>query len=391
MNSTKIHPRTILIGPLPPPHNGQNMAFGMAIQLFVEKNLPHLVINIADRTYARADGQFTWARVNEIWHAVHLFLRAVWRQNQLVYLTNAQTTVGFLRDSIFIWLAALCGHRLVLHLHGGGYKSFFAAQPSWLRQFIVATLQRAHMLIVEGAQLKEQYSFLPHPHPPIVVVHNPPAEDIAVPETQIASRNADQPLRILYLSNLIESKGYGDVLDAVRLLHQRGLQIEAHFCGAFLKASDSAPDYDPKAAEAKFVTQIRTYGLEEMVTYHGVVKGEEKAELLRAAHIFVLPSYYVNEGQPVSIVEALANGLVIIATAYRGIVDLVKEGENGFFVPPRDPATIAERLEQLYHDPQLCARMGEASKSLFCRSFDRQSVGAALLAAIFADDAEPAQ
>jgi glycosyltransferase involved in cell wall biosynthesis len=76
---------------------------------------------------------------------------------------------------------------------------------------------------------------------------------------------------------------------------------------------------------------------------------------------FVLPS--VNEGTPVSAIEALASGTPVVATRVGGVPDVVTDGVDGFLVPPRDTEAAADRLAQLARDPELRGRLGETGRA----------------------------
>jgi glycosyltransferase involved in cell wall biosynthesis len=81
----------------------------------------------------------------------------------------------------------------------------------------------------------------------------------------------------------------------------------------------------------------------------------------RVFDAFVLPS--VNEGTPVSAIEALASGTPVVATRVGGVPDVVTDGVDGFLVPPRDTDAAADRLAQLARDPELRARLGETGRA----------------------------
>ena len=72
--------------------------------------------------------------------------------------------------------------------------------------------------------------------------------------------------------------------------------------------------------------------MEANITYHGIVTGETKNNLLRMSHIFILLTRYPNEGQPISILEAMGNAMLVITTNHAGIPDIVENGKNGLVV-----------------------------------------------------------
>jgi glycosyltransferase involved in cell wall biosynthesis len=97
--------------------------------------------------------------------------------------------------------------------------------------------------------------------------------------------------------------------------------------------------------------------------------------------VFVLPSYY-REGVPRTNLEALAVGRPVVTTDWVGCRDTVDDGVNGYLVPPRDPAALAERLERYLRRPELVAQHGNASRLLAQRKFDINVVNRMLLDAL---------
>jgi glycosyltransferase involved in cell wall biosynthesis len=101
------------------------------------------------------------------------------------------------------------------------------------------------------------------------------------------------------------------------------------------------------------------------------------ADLLARSDIFVLSSR--SEGFPVSILEAMAAGLPVVATDVGGVAEAVVAGETGFLVPPGDPRALAEALGRLVAEPRLRRRFGEAGRDRALRLFDASRYRAAHL------------
>lgn len=132
---------------------------------------------------------------------------------------------------------------------------------------------------------------------------------------------------VLYLSNFIRSKGYPEVLEMARLEKKRvesGEEKKLHF--------DFAGKFFDETEEKFFFNNIKDNGIEDFVMYHGIVGGDKKRELLKTCDIFVLLTRYPNEGQPISILEAMGNGMMIVTTDHAGIPDIVQDGMNGIVV-----------------------------------------------------------
>ena len=93
------------------------------------------------------------------------------------------------------------------------------------------------------------------------------------------------------------------------------------------------------------------------VTETGWIGGGKKQKYLEECDIFVLPSYF--EGQPVSVLEAMANACGVVASAVGDIPDMIIDGETGFLSAAKDEKELGEKLDLLLGDSKLCRRLGE--------------------------------
>jgi glycosyltransferase involved in cell wall biosynthesis len=105
--------------------------------------------------------------------------------------------------------------------------------------------------------------------------------------------------------------------------------------------------------------EIARHRLEERVVLLG--EREDVAGLLASADVFVLPSR--SEGMPMSVLEAMAAGLPVVASAVGGVPELVIDGETGTLVAPGDPDALARALGALVADPAARARLGAAARA----------------------------
>ena len=160
---------------------------------------------------------------------------------------------------------------------------------------------------------------------------------------------------------MMESKGYLILLEALRALSNNGLNFTCSFCGTFAISADSTLHRTPAGAEEDFRQKIEEYGLGDSVTWEGEVAGERKQALLEQAHFFVLPTSYVNEGQPIAIIEALAFGCAVISTRHRTIPEMLADGRAGIVLDAPDPAGIADAITSLTNSPNNFKALSEAA------------------------------
>lgn len=170
---------------------------------------------------------------------------------------------------------------------------------------------------------------------------------------------------LLFFSNLIPTKGYLDVLHAVHLLHVEGVSVHADFVGR----------WQSDAEQAEFLEYVTQHQLDTAVTAHGGVQDRARIkQFYLDADVFLLPSYYPTEAQPLSIVEALNAGTPVVTTRHAGIPNMVRETEQeALFVPPRSPESIAKALHELA-DPDRWLGFSQAARRRFADHFSPETV-----------------
>jgi glycosyltransferase involved in cell wall biosynthesis len=156
------------------------------------------------------------------------------------------------------------------------------------------------------------------------------------------------PLRLIYVGRLAPRKGLLESLEALRLARSRGVAARLVIAGA-------GPE------EGRLREHVREAGITRDVSFVGPAYGEHKARLLAQADALLLPSY--SEGLPYALLEAMAAGVVPIVTPVGAIPEVVKEGETGVFVEPRDADAIADVITRLSKDRMSITRMSAACRT----------------------------
>lgn len=242
-------------------------------------------------------------------------------KSNVIYFTPSQTRGGNLRDLVFLKLIQWRRKKCMVHIHGGYYRQLIDHDiPTWQRKMNYHAVKRLVGGIVLGRSLHGIFEGM-LPNDRIFVCPNCVDDAYIAPsiDDKITRMSVEgSKLHILYLSNFIESKGYREVLQLARLAQERGDgdKFVFHFAGKFFEPAEKAffEEYSERM---------------ENVKYHGVVGGQDKVDLLNQCHIFSLLSRYPNEGQPISILEAMGNGMAIITTDHAGIPEIASH-ENGF-------------------------------------------------------------
>ncbi len=248
----------------------------------------------------------------------------------LFYFTISQTKGGNLRDLVIFKLLRMQNKKCLIHLHGGYYRQLVDNDmSSWQWKANYKAISQLDGAIVLGESLKPIFQGM-LPDDKIYVVPNCVDDQYLMSdeefEEKVRTLDGRKVKHVLYLSNFIRSKGYPEVLEMAKLEKERaeaGEERKLHF--------DFAGKFFEKSEEEFFNSYVKDNGLEDYVTYHGIVGGEEKRKLLKSCDVFALPTRYPNEGQPISILEAMGNGMVIVTTDHAGIPDIVN-GEHNIIV-----------------------------------------------------------
>jgi glycosyltransferase involved in cell wall biosynthesis len=165
----------------------------------------------------------------------------------------------------------------------------------------------------------------------------------------LSRRRAPAPapdgFQLLFMSRLVPDKGAIETLQAFT-------SVAASKPGLRLVCAGEGPE---KAALQRLVTASK---LDDRVSFPGFVRGTEKAQLLLDSDLFVFPTR-LDEGCPVSLLEAMAAGLPIITTDAGGIGDVFTDGANGVLLGPRPSSErLANAIEELMGDAAALARIG---------------------------------
>ena len=322
----------LFVGPLPPPVHGQSLHFmetcrgvGNCDKYVVSvnatgKSVPAAMVLVLS-ALARMVGHFLVRRID------------------IVYFTCARSRKGSLFDFLVIGLARAFGSKVVNHLHGADFRDYYATLPRAWKKIAAWFYDRIDLSIVLTEGMKDQ--FLPFfPRMRIEVVPNFYAREFERDVVKGPSRARE----LIYLSNIMESKGIFTLLEAFRRIGETFDDVKLTIAGACIG------DEGMKEGEVRerFLRELETLGrsLPGKIAYLGVIRGEEKVRRLMDSDIFVLPTFYRSEAFPLSIIEAMRSGNAIVTTRHNYLPEIVS-GRNGVLVEPRSSGAVEDALNGL--------------------------------------------
>lgn len=182
-------------------------------------------------------------------------------------------------------------------------------------------------------------------------------KDDIMPKT---SSHDQKTLKFLFLARISYQKGVIDIVDAIKLLNDKGVTVSVDLFGHYA-------DEDIKL-EAK--TKIKTHGLESQIKINDFIAGAAKYKKLSEADVFLFPTYH-DEGCPNSIIEALASGLFIISTPIGAIDEMVINEENGVIIPIKSPIVLAEKIEWCVNNINRVREIGQSNATYASVNFEQ--------------------
>lgn len=263
---------------------------------------------------------------------------------------NMAERLSIVRKGAVIVLSRALGIPVVLHLHAAELHHTFPRLP-WPLQAMtrwVFSLPASCVVLGTAAQ-RFVIDELRVPSSRVEIVFNgvpaPTAERRMVKEAAVK--------RLLFVGNLSERKGVTDLLTALSHPGFQDLPLELVFAG----------DGDIAGYQAK----ANAMGLERNVRFAGWVSQREVGDLMAQADVLVLPSY--DEGLPLVILEALANGVAVICTPVGEIPSALHHGVTASFVEPGDVNGLATSLQNLLRQPDLINTLENNGKALYEQKF----------------------
>ena len=280
-----------------------------------------------------------------------VFIALIKFKPEVVYFAITAKGIGFYKDFPIAILAKIWGKKLVLHYHN---KGVINRQQSLVDHLMYRSLfKNTKVILLSELLYKDVSKYVKQEDIFICPNGIPVAGDL-----QESTLKVNDIPQLLFLSNLIESKGVFILLKALKILNNEGVVFNCNFVGG-------EGDISLKQLNQK----INNLKLHECVSYLGKKFNNDKYEIFKKSNIFILPTYYHNECFPLVLLEAMQFGLPIISSNEGGIPDIVKDSETGFIVEKQKSKQLAEKIKWLIEQPKEARIMGEKGQKYFLEQY----------------------
>lgn len=271
---------------------------------------------------------------------------------ELVYITPNSAGGAFYKDFIVVMMLKMLGCRIVAHYHNKGVAT---RQDRWLDDMLYRQFFKELKIILLAEPLYADVQKYVN-REDVYICPNGIPEECERPQ---GIMREDNVLHLLFLSNLLIDKGVLVLLDALKMLKDRGYSFVCNFVGGETAEIDTQ----------RFTEEVDKRALHGLAFYKGKKYGKDKAVEFENSDIFIFPTCYHNECFPLVLLEAMKYGIPCIASNEGAIMNIVDEGETGFVVERKNTEQFVDKIELLLKDKNLRVKMGRAGNVKFHNQF----------------------
>ncbi len=343
---------------LPPPVHGSSMV-GKWIKesVLINRKFDCDYLNLLASKDVGQSGEISFGKLYTLLITFFkLFKMLFSKRYDLCYFALTTTGIGFYRDVLLVLLLKMFRVEIIFHLHNKGVAK--AATNSLHKVLYRFVFKNTKSIILSEYLYYDIEKFVPKKDVYICPNGIPSILDNFGIHTFNDGRAKDEIKTILFLSNMIESKGVYILLEALKHLKEQSILFKAVFVGGEGDINTSS-----------FNSRISELGLLGEVEYLGKKYGKEKATIFTDADIFVFPTFYEKECFPLVLLEAMQYSLPIVTTAEGGIKSIVKDHENGYLVEQKSSVQLSEKIANLISNPHTIQIMGSKGRAKFLEEF----------------------
>jgi len=325
-----------------PPETGGIPAFLSALQASALRGAFDLEFLNLSRDAPRIGGRVNVANFARTATDAVAVARAA-RRADVVHIHSALAPgVTLARAGAMALAARAAGAAVIVHAHGGRIHLWLHTRAR--RRLARAVLGAAHQIVAVSQGVGDA---LAAAGLGVRVVENGVDVERFRPDAPHAPDASDERPVVAFVGILTPRKGLLDLFEASTLVASRGIDHR-------LVVAGGDPDEGGDAA-----AEVRRHA-PDRAEFVGSLSTDDVVALLRSADVFCLPSWW--EAMPLSVLEAMASGVPVVASSVGDVPRMVPHGECGLLVPARDPSALADALGALLSDADRRRVMGDAAR-----------------------------
>ncbi len=296
------------------------------------------------------DSYIDGSRLTVLLYSVFAFLRFYFTKRDFdIYHIHAASYGSTFRKGWYVSAAKRWGKKVVLHVHGAAYLVFYEQLSAGKKARVRSIWEKCDTVIALSEDWKSRFQKIFHSRNIVAVNNGIHAEQFEEARCDTAScRNC-----FLLLGRLGKRKGAYDVVEAVESIRTEFPAVKVYMAG------------DGEVEELRSVVEKKKLG--RYIDIVGWADFSRKLGLMKECGTILLPSYH--EGLPMTILEGMAAGKVIISTDVGGIPEVVQDGYNGIIIRPGDIEALGAAMKRLMTDESFDAACSEHNRDKIQREF----------------------
>ena len=346
------HPKIIMLGQFPPSSGGIASNIQHLLDSPLKEKYDFLLFQTGSRKYGTLKYEYEklYTKLYRTAKSLFYYIFFLFKHSaNIIHINTSFRQYSFWRDLLYVLIARLARIKVLLQIHGGVLDDFLEGKSHVLKSLIKKLLKIPEQVIVLSSMQKKVFKNLDMQQKVRVV------PNIIDTSKFNKNRNLRKSLEIpldsfvvlFVASHFFKEKGVWEIIEAIPSV------VKKHKKVLFILVGGGNEEMAIKRACIE-------KGLQRSVWFMGHLFGEELINIYLASDLFILPTY--TEGFPLVILEGMAAGLPIISTPVGAVPEIVKNGVNGFLIPPKDPLALAEKIIKLIENRPLRIEMANRNK-----------------------------
>jgi len=348
-----MKPKILFIMHMPPPvHGAAQIGQYIHDSKLINNSFECRYFNPSASANVKQVGHLSLSKIKFLFNSIFKINRIIkeWGPD-LVYVTPSAWDWGFYRDFLTVSVLKRNGCKIIAHFHNRGVKEF---EEKWYNKKLYRSFFNGIKTIFISKKLLPEFkNYLKEDQ--IYICPNGIASTL---HTEIERTPSHNPFTFLFLSNMMEEKGVYILLEACKILNERGYSFKCDFIGKWADIQ-----------EQPFKEKVHTLSISHIVQFHGPKYDAEKHPFFEQSDCFVFPTYYHGETFGLVLLEAMEYSMPVIATDIAGIPDIVEDKKNGYCVKPRNAEDLANKMAAILDNPQKAIEMGLQGRKKFNTEF----------------------
>jgi len=337
------------IGPVPPPFGGVGV-MNKSFQQLVSNEWNVLSFNTSQKNLN--EDLYASKGFKNILHFLNNllgFFKFLGKNKFKIVNVFATSNIAFIRDSVIIFILWIFRKQIIVHFHSKKKGEFFLSK--FTIKYIALIFKLARKVVVLSQDHFDYFSQYIDTSK-MVIIEN--FVDYNLYDCKIE----DKSKSFLYVSRLSKKKGIFDLIAAVKIVKDKGLNPVINVLGT------AENDETRKMID----NWLSKYALEKNIILHGNVYGKQKYDFFKSSRIFIFPSHF--ENSPVVLKEAIASNMAIICSDIEANKRILSDKKNSKFFIPGDVKDLATKIEEALLNPTSVTL--QMKNSSFCRLYDKR-------------------